>query len=1307
MFRVFKMNFFHRRAVVLVYALLVLSVLLVVVTALSLYVVRQIRNAALASQAVVAHYIAEAGIEEGLYLFRHEQENLPLSIQPITVNNLIDPYGQTHYLARIASSSDPSAPQDSLDQSFFSNQAWAELFATNTISEILVDVRKNEVAYADVYDASRDPDLVGSGVGSIKLAWDESNESGWLEVSKVNVLVETSGAQLGTSDTLLLGPSQRTGQCALTDLQPTSGQSFHRLRFRALEADIRNLKVTGYSDGNCGNSGGYAVTLPGRLTINSTGRYQEAKQTVQVSMPQQRAPSGLFGFVMFSDQPLVKLNIGQGNLRWWPRPLNDVFTFKNLGNPNPSVSTTVSQQYKFANDTFLFYSGANRYPGGESSENGIAIFTLVNTAINGAIPSGEISLAINSSFSEAFTTDQNFAQEHIGDAIDGKDFIAAPPDSSSDPNRNRLMTCDKLRASQGGSLTLASYGSTGVVLGPPDAEGNRSVIAHYYTDRCAVGIKLNPTGISTGVTGRLLAYGDPGGTASMDLTWSLLTPSLVIKVQQGASWVDVNRGETINFGSVSQNGTVIKTIKLCNNGNGVLNITNAIVSGSEFSGSGFPTSVGAAACSGNIDLTFAPGSQNGNFTGSLAIYSNDPDGTYITSLRGIVYSGLRIVVTNSATTGNIQQYVSGHLSEWWYGADKFCQDDSATDDSSNWRALLWGRNASGYYLPQSIILSGQNYVNFDNENLFTASADNVVPDVLSHPVTNSLFKVWSGLYPGFGAAGLSYNCGYPSGGYGCNYNWCHSGSGYGQIFGGWGYANATNDDWLKAGYTEGAVSPCSYSYKLYCVEQPPLPSNIVVTPSPYNFGQAIVNTVATGQITVSNNGGGSLNVSSLTSDNPSVFWFDNPSSFSLSPGENISLDIKFQPTQSIAYSSNLHIISNDPDQGDYALPVTGQGLGILAGGPVTNFQVGPITYSSGMFRGTATWNASTVVNETGFIISKYNPMISSDRFVGTSPADTTSLNFSFSCWGGESTQNWFATAFQRPGFTDFPNIPPSSGTEVIIPWAQSQASIVHPITSYVPTGVFMEWVNSTQVKVHWVDGIDYEHGWKVYNNSVEVSDTGANTTVSNSITVAANITYNFTVKAYGETQCGDGTPYYFSQPSANYAYTHKSSIKRIMVTATTHDGNFEDDDGNTTNSNWYVSADAICNSDANTIGRYPATTWQALMWYRPSGSTILRPGTITTAGTLYANFNNYIMFQAVADNDVAEYAKVKPDCVGGCNKCFTGFTAWNDSTNCANWSTVGTYSIIGYPSSASDWIKYHFGTIYSCSDLNRIYCVQQ
>ena len=496
-----------RPGAVLVYSLLILSTLLIVVTGFSLYVTRATRTLALASDTAVATYVAESGVEEGLYLLRREG---------LTVADISDP---TQPLASIASPTNSSDNCLGCDLSFITPSAFAELLSTSTIKEILLDVPQDDVAYADVYDASRDPDLVESVIRSVKLQWDQGSGAAWLEASLVELNAQSGSASLDKPRTQVLGPSLHSGYC-FNNLQTGADGTvnIHRLRFRSLFGDIRNLRITGWRGVDCTRPPfTYDAVLPGRTTVSATGHYRKAKQTLQISMPQQTLPSGLFGFVVFSDQSLVKLSAGVGNLKFLPEttPPN-TYSFTYPSDATSNSSSTVSMAPVLANGYEAPY------------------FVLKNDDVTGSFASGDIILSVSSNLANKLELDYTFSTDVLPGYLQSGELTAT-------------KKCNDLLLLTYGQLRLAVPDTVReTITGGETPE----VTDRYWADRCAVGVRLDRTGIIAGtpLAGRLVAYADPGGTASMAINYSLHSPALRVEREESINnWVAVANNDPYNY----------------------------------------------------------------------------------------------------------------------------------------------------------------------------------------------------------------------------------------------------------------------------------------------------------------------------------------------------------------------------------------------------------------------------------------------------------------------------------------------------------------------------------------------------------------------------------------------------------------------------------------------------------------------------------------------------------------------------------------------------------------------------------------
>jgi hypothetical protein len=109
--------------------------------------------------------------------------------------------------------------------------------------------------------------------------------------------------------------------------------------------------------------------------------------------------------------------------------------------------------------------------------------------------------------------------------------------------------------------------------------------------------------------------------------------------------------------------------------------------------------------------------------------------------------------------------------------------------------------------------------------------------------------------------------------------------------------------------------------------QPPTDEpDIAVGPTSLDFGQVVVGSNSDRTLTVSNLGTQNLNVSGLTSSNP-VFSVVSPATpFNVTPGNNVLVTLRFTPAAVSTYSGNLQIASNDPDESNVSVPLSGQGI---------------------------------------------------------------------------------------------------------------------------------------------------------------------------------------------------------------------------------------------------------------------------------------------------------------------------------------------------------------------------------------------
>lgn len=94
-----------------------------------------------------------------------------------------------------------------------------------------------------------------------------------------------------------------------------------------------------------------------------------------------------------------------------------------------------------------------------------------------------------------------------------------------------------------------------------------------------------------------------------------------------------------------------------------------------------------------------------------------------------------------------------------------------------------------------------------------------------------------------------------------------------------------------------------------------------------NFGEVNVGESESENFTIQNLGSADLAGTITTPDGFTVVLPNrNEEDFTIMAGEEVSVEIVFEPTQGIAYTGNIEISSNDPNQGLIEIPVSGTGI---------------------------------------------------------------------------------------------------------------------------------------------------------------------------------------------------------------------------------------------------------------------------------------------------------------------------------------------------------------------------------------------
>lgn len=252
----------RKRGSVLLLALLLLAGVSAASLSVSKNAIDELVAARNLSTASIAYYAAESGVEQGLYLLRK------------TTERLADfPVSGTLTLAQGSASWKREIPEIGQSES-----RQTSLLAKDTTWQF------------DLFDAD-DSNFIASPVQKLQLSW----EGSWLQVS----WSAWHDGQWTPVVSKQMGPAQ-SGLVLTLSTPENERASLFRVRFRALFGDVTNLVVKGLDES------GANVKLPDNVVIKAVGSFGQVEQAVAATLPRHSPLSGLYEFVIFSEDSLIK-----------------------------------------------------------------------------------------------------------------------------------------------------------------------------------------------------------------------------------------------------------------------------------------------------------------------------------------------------------------------------------------------------------------------------------------------------------------------------------------------------------------------------------------------------------------------------------------------------------------------------------------------------------------------------------------------------------------------------------------------------------------------------------------------------------------------------------------------------------------------------------------------------------------------------------------------------------------------------------------------------------------------------------------
>lgn len=276
----------QQRGIALLYSLLVISLFTAIAITISVIVINELKLTASSTDATVAYYAAESGIERGLHTVK-----LARADSTKTLQDAIDEV--TALSADLDGSNADYTDEDSEKETArFEN----------------VEVMEYEYIQADYYDVSS-PLIPGAIVTTLdilngdsvtnpdptsyaEVSWTAWDEDGLLESSK--------------SARKVIGPTDLENGWTIALAAPYSGSFVpvgYRIRVKALLGDLTDVTLTP-RDINGDLLGD--DDLPSQLKIKSIGTYRNFRQSLTATIPWKVPLYGLYDYVLFSESNILK-----------------------------------------------------------------------------------------------------------------------------------------------------------------------------------------------------------------------------------------------------------------------------------------------------------------------------------------------------------------------------------------------------------------------------------------------------------------------------------------------------------------------------------------------------------------------------------------------------------------------------------------------------------------------------------------------------------------------------------------------------------------------------------------------------------------------------------------------------------------------------------------------------------------------------------------------------------------------------------------------------------------------------------------
>lgn len=280
-------KFNNNQGVILLIALMILTVMLVSVLALTKVIVGEVKMTRNTDNSIAAFYATESGIEKVMYYLKWARQE---QFGGFTFDDFTELDEEVIDLGN--------------GMSFVINQA-----STTDETFVLGKISTSTSAYIDLIPPAAQLDVVQGWYNCYKVDWEIENC--WTD--HINDRLEISYTSLGqwfdtsttTKHTAFCNCGADTNdQCQQISSGAINNNYYYRFSFRPLDGSVASTTFRAYTAvANCGDGDS---SVPSKATIKVTGSYRRSTYSITARLPIYSPISDVFSYILFSEEAIRK-----------------------------------------------------------------------------------------------------------------------------------------------------------------------------------------------------------------------------------------------------------------------------------------------------------------------------------------------------------------------------------------------------------------------------------------------------------------------------------------------------------------------------------------------------------------------------------------------------------------------------------------------------------------------------------------------------------------------------------------------------------------------------------------------------------------------------------------------------------------------------------------------------------------------------------------------------------------------------------------------------------------------------------------